>query len=100
MRPTTVIKALLTFILLLAVISFFATYKAFYYRDKYVNNPLIKVQQHSSIIYGKFDPNRSQAYTCKTQSVDKYGVGMVCNSPDGSTTINCTVGGDVGQYFC
>jgi len=105
MRPTTVIKALLTLVCLLVITNLFATYKAFNYRDKYRSNPLVKVEQRSSVIYGKFDPDRSQAYTCILQKTIVDHVGMICSSPDQDVVINCTVGTGSEDnpdryYFC
>jgi len=98
MRSSTIIKLLLTLVVLLVATSLFTLDKALYYRA----NPQVKVEHRNSIVYGQFDPDRSQAYTCRTQEVINH-VGMVCDSPDGNISINCTVAtGDTNpsQYFC
>ena len=99
MRPGPYLKILLIILILLLGASLYAVDKAFYYRDLYYGNPKVKIERQSSIIYGKFDPDRSSAYTCVTQKV-VADVGMICSSPDSSTVINCTVGGNPSEYFC
>ena len=95
MRIGPYARALLILVVILTGISLFATERALYYRS----NPYVKVEKHNTILYGKVDPYRAAAYTCTTQKVVD-SVGMVCNSPDGNVSINCTVGGDPHQYFC
>jgi hypothetical protein len=102
MRIGPYARVLLVLVVVLVAISVFATEQAFYYRSLYYDNPRIKIEQSKSIIYGKWDPNRSSSYTCTVQEVVD-SVGMVCESPDGNRSINCTVGeGETGprQYFC
>jgi hypothetical protein len=80
-----------------------ATVKAYSYRDTYIHNPQVKVESHNSVItkYTDFNQDRTQAYACKTQPIDASGFGMVCSSPDGATTINCTaVASNPTEYFC
>lgn len=96
MRAGVAIKILLTIIAMLAATSLYTTDRALYYRE----HPRVKIEQHNSIIYDHFDPNRSSAYTCITQKVTKSSIGMVCGSPDGNIEIDCTVAGDPNQYFC
>jgi hypothetical protein len=98
MESRIIIRTLSVIIIILLGCGFFGLDKALYYRD----NPRIQIEKHTNVIYGKFDPNRDQAYTCVTQKVID-NVGMVCSSPEGDITINCTVGaGDINpsQYFC
>lgn len=102
MRVGPYARVLLVLVVLLIGISLFTTERAFYYRDLYEGNPRIKIEKHDNIVYSKFDPYRSEAYTCTTQKVVD-SVGMVCNSPDNNISINCTVGDgdtDPTHYFC
>jgi len=104
MRIGPFARVLLILVVVLVGVSLYATTEAFYYRGLYEGNPMVKVEKHVSTttVYGKFDPDRSQAYTCTTQKVVD-SVGMVCSSPDGNVSINCTVGaGDTNpsHYFC
>lgn len=101
MRPASAIKILLMLVAILITTSLFAADKAYYYRGLYATNPHIKVEKHESVVYSHLDPNRSDGYTCRVQKVIKESVGMVCDSPDGTSTISCTVSGDdLTQYFC
>ena len=99
MRIGSYARILLFLVVVLLGISFYATDQAFYYRGKYNDSPQVKIVRQHDVIYGKFDPDRSAAYTCTTQKVVD-SVGMVCTSPDNNISINCTVGGDPHEYFC
>jgi hypothetical protein len=99
MRVGPYTRVLLILIVVLIGISLFATERAFYYRGIYNDNPRVKIERQHDVIYGHFDPDRSSAYTCTTQKVVN-SVGMVCESPGGDVSVNCTVAGDPRQYFC
>lgn len=102
MRIGPFARVLLIIVVALVAVSLYATEQAFYYRGLYQGNPRVKIERQSDVIYGTFDPNRSQAYVCTTQRVVD-SVGMVCESPDGNISINCTVGSgdtDPSRYFC
>lgn len=99
MRLGPYLKILLIVLILLFGTSLYAVDRAFYYRDLYYGNPKVKIEKQSNTIYGRFDPDRSQSYTCTTQKVVDH-VGMICNSPDDTVKINCTVAGDPNQYYC
>lgn len=102
MRIGPYARVLLILVVVLVGVSLFAMERAFYYRGLYQDDPRIKVEERDNLIYAKFNPYRDQAYTCTTQRVVN-NVGMVCDSPDGDISINCTVGtGDTNptRYFC
>lgn len=102
MRIGPYTRVLLILVAVLTTISLYAMEQAFYYRGLYHDNPKVKVEKQDNIIYARFNPNRSAAYTCTTQKVVD-NVGMVCDSPNGDISINCTVGsGDTNpsRYFC
>jgi len=100
MRIGPYARVLLVLVVALTAISLFATERALYYRS----NPRVEVKRstETNTVYARFDPNRDQAYTCTTQKVVD-NVGMVCESPDGNVSINCTVATgdtDPSSYFC
>jgi hypothetical protein len=101
MKPSTIYKALLVLLVALLIINLYTFTKMLDYRDR---TPAVKVQvrQSHDILYGRFNPDRSNAYTCDVQKkVSSDGVGMICTSPDDNITINCTVtSGNPSQYFC
>lgn len=105
MRLEPYTKFLLIVLVFVVGLGLYATEQAFYYRGLYHDNPRVRVEEHNrtNTVYAKFDPNRSQAYTCTTQSVTDDHIGMVCDSPDGNISISCTVAtGDTNpsHYFC
>lgn len=98
MSPQAVIKTLSILCVVLVAAFFFAVDRALYYRS----NPYVRVERHTDVdvVYGNFNPDRSQAYRCVPQkAVDS--VGMVCKSPQDEVTVNCTIGHDTRtEYFC
>lgn len=101
MRIGPYARVLLILVVVLVGISLYAMEQAFYWRGLYHSDPRVRVEQRDNIVYAKFNPNRSVAYTCTIQKVSAEGVGMVCNSPDGDVSINCTTTpGRPDQYFC
>ncbi len=82
MRIGPYARVLLILVVVLVSISLYAMERMFYWRTLYYSDPQVRIEQRSKVV---------------------GSVGMICGSPDGSITINCTVATDdtsPNRYYC